>query len=240
VRTITFLLSAALLLVCAGPAAAQTVKIEFSGGRVTLVAQNAPARAVLAEWARLGGTRIVNGEQIAGAALTLELIDYPERQALEIILRNVPGYIVSARQSPGVGGASTFDRVLILATTSAPRPSNAATFGAPPQRPSTFDTDADDFVAVQRANEQNRAGEPAVRVTGQPVIVNQPQPGAPVVIRQGGITQPFFPEPAPAPAAAPVRPGPGQTVPVPSIFAPTPVPPQQPQDSTRPPNTNDR
>ena len=237
-RTIPLVLSAALLFACAGPAAAQAVKIEFSGGRVTVVAQNAPARAVLAEWARLGGTRIVNGDQIAGAALTLELIDYPERQALEIILRNVPGYIVSARQSPGVGGASTFDRVLILATSSAPRPTSAATFGAPPQRP-TFDTDADDFLAVQRANEQNRA-EPAVRVVGQPVVVTQPPPVS-TVIRQGGvgIAQPFFPQPTPAPAPPPVRPAPGQTVPVPSIFAPTPVPPQQPQD-TRAPNTNDR
>ena len=110
-------LVAALLLACASSAAAQTVKIEFTGGRVTLMAQNAPLRVVLAEWARLGGTKIVNGEQVTGAPVTLELVDYPERKALDIVLRNVPGYIVSARPSPGVGGASAFDRVLILATT---------------------------------------------------------------------------------------------------------------------------
>ena len=120
---------AALLLACASSAAAQTVKIEFTGGRVTLMAQNAPLRLVLAEWARLGGTKIVNGEQVVGAPVTLELVDYPERKALDIVLRNVPGYIVSARQSPGVGGASAFDRVMILATASAPRPATAATFG---------------------------------------------------------------------------------------------------------------
>jgi hypothetical protein len=233
VRATTTLLAAALLFACAGPAAAQAVKIEFTGGRVTLMAQNAPARAVLAEWARLGGTRIVNGDQVAGAPLTLQLVDYPERQALDIVLRNVPGYIVSARPSPGVGGASAFDRVLILATSSAPRPTNAATFGAPPQRPPTFDTDADDFVAVQRANEQNRAAE---RATGQPVVVTQSPNGA-VVIRQGAAPQPFFPD-APATAPAPAQP-PGQAARPASPFAPTPVPPQQPQDS-RPPNTTDR
>lgn len=233
-RSLSF--CAAVLFACAGSAAAQTVKIEFTDGRVTLIAQNAPVRVVLAEWARLGGTKIVNGDQVAGAPLTLQLTDYPERQALDILLRSVPGYIVSARQSPGVGGASAFDRVMIIATTSAPRPTNAATFGTPAQRPPTFETDADDFISVQRANEQNRAADSAGRVTGQPVVVTQPPNGG-FVIRQGGAPQPFFPDPAPATAPAP-QPTRGQTPSPANPFAPTPVP-QQPQDA-RSPNTNDR
>jgi len=226
-------LVAVLLLAGAGSAAAQTVKIEFTGGRVTLMAQNAPLRTVLTEWARLGGTRIVNAEQVVGAPVTLELVDYPERKALDIILRNVPGYIVSARPSPGVGGASAFDRVMILATTSAPRPAAAATFGAPAQRPSAFESNADDgpdMAAIQRANEQNRPSE--VRVNGQPVVI---QNGT-VVVGSGGAPQPFFPTPAPPPV--PAQPAPNRTPQPANPFAPTPVPPQ-PQDN-RPPNSNQR
>src|SRR5688572_28118754 len=198
------------------------------------MAQNAPLRAVLAEWARLGGTKIVNGEQVTGAPVTLELVDYPERKALDIVLRNVPGYIVSARQSPGVGGASAFDRVMILAVSSAPRPATATTFGTPAQRPSAFDSSADDgpdIGAIQRANEQNRP--PEVRVTGQPVVT-QFQGNPAVVIGPGGAPQPFFPAPAPPPT----MPAPNRPPQPANPFAPTPVP-QQPQDN-RPPNTNER
>ena len=229
------LVAAAVLLASASSAAAQTVKMEFTGGRVTLVAQNAPLRVVLAEWARLGGTKIVNGEQVTGAPVTLELVDYPERKALDIVLRNVPGYIVSARPSPGAGGASAFDRVMILATTSAPRPATSATFGTPAPRPAAFESSSDDgpdFAAIQRANEQNRPSE--VRVNGQPVVM---QGNSTVVVGSGGVPQPFFPTPAPAPA--PARPALNRPPQPANPFAPTPVAPPQPQDN-RPPNTNER
>jgi hypothetical protein len=67
---------------------------------VTLHAQNVPVRTILAEWARVGGARIVNGERVAGAPVTLDLEGIPERQALDIILRGVSGYVVAARE-PG-------------------------------------------------------------------------------------------------------------------------------------------
>lgn len=226
-------LCAALLLGCAGPAAAQAVKLEFTGGLVNLTVQNAPARVVLAEWARLGGTQIVNGNNVTGAPMTLELNGVTEKYALEVILRNVPGYIVSARPSPGVGGASAFDRVMIMPTTRAVAPAGGATFGAPPQRPPTFDgDDAGDVTTIQRVQEQMRAADAARRaadeaagrvVTGQPVTQ---QPNGPVVVRPGGAPQPFFPDPAPAAPPAAAAPGPGQTAPPPNPFAPTPVPAQ--------------
>ena len=238
-RSLTF--CAALVLAGAGSAAAQTVKIEFLGGRVNLVAQNAPARLVLSEWARLGGTQIVNGNNVAGAPLTLELTGKTEREALDIILRNVAGYIVSARPSPGVGGASNLDRVTIMATSNAPRPATA-TFGTPAQRPPTFEPDdagpdittlqqLQQRAAEQRAAEQNQA---AGRVTGQPVIVNGDPTGA-VVIRQGGVVQPpqpFFPAPEQAPPPAP--PARGRAAQPASPFAPTPAPAQD----ARPANPN--
>ena len=114
------LAGAALLFCCAAPAAAQDVKLEFHDGRVNLSAQNAPVRAILNEWARLGGTKIINGERVAGGAVTLELNGVPERQALDTVLRNASGYMAGPRD-PGTPGQSAYASILILATSSAPR-----------------------------------------------------------------------------------------------------------------------
>src|SRR5690606_13849819 len=84
-------LAAAVVLLHAGAASAQTVKLEFQNGLVNLTAQNAPVRAILAEWTRLGGTNIVNGDRVTGPPVTLELQGVPERQALDIVLRGVAG-----------------------------------------------------------------------------------------------------------------------------------------------------
>src|SRR5262245_46485162 len=103
-----------------GRADAQQMTLHIREGLVTLDARNVSPRQVLAEWARVGGATIVNGDKVAGPALTLQLTDTPERQALDIILRNVSGYMLAARQ-PGSPGASRFDRILILPTSVAPR-----------------------------------------------------------------------------------------------------------------------
>ena len=113
--------TAALLLSSALPAIAQQpVTLQFSSGRVTLRAQNAPVRTILAEWARLGGATVVNGERVAGQPVTLELTDVTERQALDVILRGVAGYMLAPRRS-GSMGASAFDRIMILPSSEAPQ-----------------------------------------------------------------------------------------------------------------------
>src|SRR5215216_4597122 len=76
-------------------ASAQQMKLEIQDGRVTLDAQNVPARQILSEWARIGGARILNGEKVVGTPLTLQLKSVPERQALDIILRGVSGYMLA-------------------------------------------------------------------------------------------------------------------------------------------------
>ncbi len=121
---------AVLLLSSALPAGAQqSVKLQFNDGQVTLSAQNAPVRVILAEWARLGGATIVNGDRVAGPPVTLELTGVPERQALDIVLRSVAGYMLAPRRE-GTAGASAFDRILILPTSVAPRnPAPAAAAG---------------------------------------------------------------------------------------------------------------
>ena len=111
----------AVFVCCAAVAHAQApLTLQISGGRVTLHAQNVPVRTILAEWARLGGATIVNGDRIAGAPVTLELEGVSEQQALDIILRGVSGYMLAARE-PGASGASMYDRIMILPTSVAPR-----------------------------------------------------------------------------------------------------------------------
>ncbi len=114
---------------------AQNLKLDIQNGRVTLDAQNVPVRQILAEWARVGGAKIVNGEKVVGAPLTLQIQAMPERQALDIILRGVSGYMLAARQAGT--GVSEFDRIMILPTSSAPRnagptPAGNAAFGGRP------------------------------------------------------------------------------------------------------------
>jgi hypothetical protein len=96
---------------------------------VTLVAKDVSLRQILAEWARVGQTRIVNGEKVASSLITLQLLDVPERQALEVLLRTVSGYMAAPRPVP-VAGISQYDRIMILASSASP----AAAGGAAPGR----------------------------------------------------------------------------------------------------------
>ncbi len=122
----------ALVLLFALPAQAQQLNLQINDGRVTLDATNVPARQILAEWARIGGTKVVGAEKITGSPLTLKLVDMPERQALDIILRNVAGFMAAPRQASAVPGASTYDRILIMATSSVVPPQPAGRNAAAP------------------------------------------------------------------------------------------------------------
>ena len=109
-----------------GPArAADGLKLSFDDGRVTLSAAQVPISEILKEWARVGNTRFVDGEELAdGPPLTLQLTDVPEAEALELLLRAASGYLAAPR-AVRVAGTSRFDRVLIMATSRGPRPAPA-------------------------------------------------------------------------------------------------------------------
>jgi hypothetical protein len=246
------LAAAVLLFACAPAAHAQTVNVEFVNGQVNLRAQNAPIRAILAEWARRGGTTIVNGDRITGAPITLELTGVTERQALDTLLRNVAGYMLAPRRA-GTTGVSTFDRILILPTSVAPRAAAGPTtppaaFGAPRplvpqprivrQPPPAVTAPADDDPADE-VPEPDPADDPPVPF---------PRPAPPRIVRPGIPPQPLGPEPQivaedpadddaeeppPAVTATPANPfgvpaGSGR----PGVISP--VPQQQPQQQ-RPP-----
>ena len=92
----TVLLGVAACMLAASTASAD-VRLTMQNGHVTLVAKDATVRQILAEWARVGQTKIVNMERIPGGPITLELTNVPEAQALEILLRSLSGYITAPR-----------------------------------------------------------------------------------------------------------------------------------------------
>jgi hypothetical protein len=195
----------ALVLCCsAAPASAQPVQLRFHDGLVTLSTQNAPLRAILAEWARLGGTTVVNGERVAGPPLTLELNAVPERQALDVLLRGVAGYMLAPRAGLAPG-ASVFDRVIILPTSSGPRnapppPGLGGRPGVPqPQLPQ---------MPVQPDPEDLEEDPPQDVPPDEPPVVNptgRPLPQPRDIVQPNGRPQPFEtqPEPEDDPSAQP-------------------------------------
>jgi hypothetical protein len=95
-----------------------TVSVMIHDGLASVTAHDARVSEVLEAWSRAGGTTIVNGEQLREARLTVELVDVPEEQALDIVLRPAAGYVARKRAAP-IALASTFDRVVILARSAA-------------------------------------------------------------------------------------------------------------------------
>lgn len=196
----------------AAPASAD-VTVTLANGQASVSAKNATVREILAEWARVGQARIVNAERVSGAPVTLELSNVPELQALDVILRSVSGYVAAPRASD-VANAARYDRIYLLATSTAvaapPRPAAPA---APPvfqpaQQPSAQpDDQATEDEAARPAAPQQR---PALPPRG-PGLNNFPQQ-RPV---QPQPEQPPGPTSYPAPTAPFGVATPGMPVPVP-------------------------
>jgi hypothetical protein len=124
-KRLLLVVGVATMLMLATDAGAQQVNLVLQDGRVSLSAQNASIRQILAEWERLGQVKVVGADGLAGQPLTLTLENVSERQALDIVLRAVPGYVVVERAS-ATPVASRFARVVILPRASAPEPARAA------------------------------------------------------------------------------------------------------------------
>jgi hypothetical protein len=117
-------------LAAISPASAE-VQLTIQGGRVSLVAKDATLRQILAEWARVGQTKIVNAERVPGGPLTLQLTDVPEEQALDTLLRPLSGYVAAPRPS-AVASLSRFDRILVMPSIAQPLPAAPAAATAQP------------------------------------------------------------------------------------------------------------
>jgi hypothetical protein len=181
------------------PASAGELKLTMQDGRVTIIADNVPLRQILQEWARVGQTKIVNADKMTGPAITLQLVNAPERDALDILLRSASGYIAAPRPVP-VANAAFYDRVTIMPTSRAPAPtaSNSmpsATFQRPPQ---PID-DSDEPINVVMPPQMNNPA--ASQFPGMP-----PNPGAmPPMLQPGQPPQqtPASPLTLPRPGAVP-------------------------------------
>ena len=108
--------AAGLLALTSSAAFAQQVQLTIKDGRVTLKTENATVRQILDEWTRVGQTKIVNADKVTGTPLTLTLIDVPEREALDTVMRQAAGYAVVERNGD-TANTSTFDRILVMART---------------------------------------------------------------------------------------------------------------------------
>lgn len=227
----------ALLGAGASSAAAQGVTLEFQDGKVRLNAQNAPVSQILSEWSRRGRTTIVNGERIPGPPVTLELQDVTEQQALEIVLRGVSGYLVAARDT-AVSGASAYDRIYIIPTSSRPTTSAAP---APAQQAVQIQDNFDDNDPPPGPRPPNVSpgarlprdiGPPAGARPPVPALDDDGQPPSPTV---PGPNNPFAPNPN---AARPgvVTPGTPSPTPYPGAITPAIPGPNTPGTITPAPN----
>ena len=221
----------ALALLFAIPATAGELKLSINSGRATVIATDVPLTQVLQEWARVGRTRIVNAERLASAPVTVTLVDVPEKEALDIILRNASGYVAAPRAEL-VANESMYDRILIMPTSIAPPAMPVSTAAAAPQPfqrpplPTPIDDDDEPVTvnvppqpqmptpqpapfAVQGQQPANGAAQtaPGPYLSATPgVVVGAPGPaGAPGTV-QG---QPGRPNPYQPSVVQPVRPGGG-------------------------------
>jgi hypothetical protein len=187
-------------------ARAGDLKLSIDAGRVTIIADNVPLRQILQEWSRVGQAKIVNADKLSGPTVTLQLVNMPEKDALDILLRSASGYIAAPR-AVALAGASMYDRVTILASSRAPATtmSSAAppTFQRPPQ---TVDEDEPINIAMPNQMPPNPA---ITQYPGMPGMAPPPaaqapalqsQPGAPMTVpRPGAMPLPQQPTVAPNP-----------------------------------------
>lgn len=217
----------------AAPNASAEVRLSIQNGRVTLVAKDATVRQILAEWARIGQTKIDNLERIPGGPLTLELTNVSEQHALDVLLRSMSGYIAAPR-SVEAANVSRFDRIFVMPTTAPPRAAAVTaaptTFPQPQmQPPQPADDDVDDDRPAPPVPVPNPRGpifntfpQPQVAPPGavmppgfvnpqqpvqQPVPQQQPAPGANPTGVPGGVAVPGMMVPAPQQPGQPGAPG---------------------------------
>ena len=205
------------------PAARADVQLSLRNGRVTIIAKDATVRQILAEWARVGRTKIVNAERIPGAPVTLELKDVPEGEALDVLLRTLSGYIAAPRTTLGPADASVYDSIAVMPTIASAAPRTPASAGGPaPFSPPPAFTQNDE----DPDNNPNRPVVPPPQQPVRPPIFstfpapqsgnanpNAARPTLPFV-RPGGVApQPQNTNVNEPPAPVPVAPPPPQSQP---------------------------
>lgn len=247
-----------LFLLCwsVSPLGAAGLTLSIKDGLVSMDAQDVTVRQILMEWARVGQTRIINAERIIGGPITLKLENVPEKQALDIILRSIPGYMAMPRTT-GLADASLYDRILIMATTTAvpvrpqqPAPGGFSGMqsGLPPFQGGTVTQlrpPLSPAMLPESPNAQDPADDPAIAAAAAAglVPVTALNPGASAVssplMPPGGPNQPQQPAQSAPGAGSPTNPW---NIPVgtaqPSLAPPAPAVQPPPPSRVRPPQAD--
>jgi len=167
------ILTLALAVLPTVSAGAQEIALSLDEGRVSLVARDASVGEVLAEWARLGDTLVLNADKLANERITLTLEQVPEARALETLLRAATGYVAAPRPA-GADGASRFDRILIFVSEPAPAGASAP----PTPNPSPITRQVPSTSAIRPPGGQPAGGPPGVQIP-QLVPPQTPPPNRP-------------------------------------------------------------
>lgn len=254
-------IAACLACVPAAAASGAEVSLAIRDGRVTLVARDVTVRQILAEWARVGKTTVVNLERVPGGPISIELRDVPESRALDTLLRSLAGFLAARRATPEPD-ASEFHRIVVMPVLASAAPSPPAVGGtrqgavpsSPAFRPQSPYRPDGPFTPRRRPGEPADEAETpdeldpdaADETPGAPMFPGgMRQPG---MIQPGG-NQPGMLQPADESGAQPVNPndpagvmfqpgrvpsGPGGA-PVPGMVVPVPQQPTRPGQPTATP-----
>jgi len=224
----TFGVTLAVCLAAAAPTWAQ-LRLTMGDGYVTLSARDVTISQILAEWAKVGQTSIVNGDRVPGGPVTLELANLPEAQALDVILRSASGYLAAPRTIP-VPSLSRYDRILVLPTSSpsratTPPPASASRVpqAVPPAFQQRIAPDDQDDAPVPGGQEGPRR-DPAFTAFPQPLAQPAGRPGPAQSTTPTSYPTPTAPVGVPVPGmiVQPPQPPPGS--PAQLIFPQTPQP----------------
>jgi hypothetical protein len=217
------------------PSSAGDLTFKMQNGRVTILAQDVPVRQILEEWARVGHVRIVNVEKLAGAPVSLMLVDVPESKALDTLLRSAGGYLAAPRATPVIG-ASLYDRIMIMPTSRPPAVVARGPSPQPPPRQFQPPPDDDDEPVNEPVTEPANPQAP-VQYPGMPPLnlPPMPRPGAeptdgtapniPMLQKDPNTQAPVQPVTATRPGPLPTgQPNPDPNAPMPAV----PPPPRRP------------
>jgi hypothetical protein len=188
------------------------LQLTFDGqGNVTLIAQGVTLQEILAEWTRIGGCYFPNAEKLSRAMLVpLHYEKMPELTVLDSLLRSAAGMVVAPRTTRTVG-ASAFELVQILPTSTATQTGSYSPISTLPPMPTAGNPD-DEIPPITPVNQPQRGADPSanrppptagvpgsgVFVPIQPVPSGSPAPGQPPPARPGMPT----PIPSPPPAGS--------------------------------------
>jgi hypothetical protein len=183
-----------LVWLAVGSTVLADVQLSIRDGRISIVAKDATVSQILAEWAKVGQTKIVNGEKIPRDPITIELENVSEEKALDVVLRTASGYIAASR-AIAVPNASRFDRIVVVPPSVVPTPpppgaAPTATRVSAPPRAAYASAPPASQTPASRAPEYPQ--QPSPVVAPEPAYdnangVNGDQPSVTVV---GGITTP--------------------------------------------------